>query len=188
LNSSVFFQGIGTNKQRSNEASKMDLVVNDESYNDDQERWKSNWPLGPYDCLFFQYKNKCMYVPYFFPMAVCGTCFLLGRIRSKLVQEAVCCLGMGEQGCSLCLLSTCPAVFGPLGGWFWFSWIATYLRHQVVNAYNIDDIYVNDNTCCCCSLITICYPCSLFQIYMTLLTFEERANDDFESPLVSSFQ
>lgn len=155
----------------------------------DQERWKSSWPLGAYDCFYFRYKNQCQCFPFFIPMSVCGTCCILGRIRSKLVQEDVCCLGMGEQGCCLCALSAPLTMCGPFGGFCWFAWTIWTMRRQVVETYNIDDIYVNNkNSCCCCpSLITILYPCSAFQIYMTLLLFEQ-STDDFDSPLVSTFQ
>lgn len=158
-------------------------LINSNS-DDNNEKWKSSWPLGPYDCFFFQYKNKCMCIPYFIPMSICSTCCLLGRIRSKLVQEDICCCGMGEQGCVLCLISAPIAMVGPFGGCCWYAWVAAYIRNQVIDAYNIDDIYTNGSNCCCVpSMVSICYPCSLFQIYMTLLSFEQNA-DDFESPLI----
>lgn len=108
-------------------------------------------PLGLSDC--FAYKDQdgnSTWCPYFIPMGVCGTCFMLGKIRTIYVEEQPCCLEcleMGPQGLCLCVIS-CPINFlGPLGGFCWFCWHSAKMRHDITQKYNIDDSEAQ-SVCC----------------------------------------
>lgn len=109
-------------------------------------------------------------------MGVCGTCFVVGRIRTLYVNETVQCCDMGTQGLALCCISTPINIAGPLGGFCWFAINSAKMRHDVVKHYGLDDSKAG--TCCCFNIPTccigVCYPCSLFQILMTLRQFKNE--------------
>ena len=108
-------------------------------------------------------RESCMWCPYFVPMGLCGTCFLLGRIQSLWVREEQRCCGMGAEGWMCCLISTPINLCGPLGGFCWFVINSINLRQKVVQRYNI-----KEDTSCPTTCIGICYPLSLFQVLMKL--------------------
>lgn len=139
---------------------------------------QNKWPLGFCDC--FSYKNSktgdCKWCPFFLPMGLCGTCCLVGRIRTLYINEPEQCCGMGNQGLGLCCISTPINIFGPLGGYCWFALNGLKARHDVAIQYGIND----KETCgCCCNCwtgicTTIWFPCNLFQVLMTLEEFHAR--------------
>jgi hypothetical protein len=51
-----------------------------------------------------------MFFPYYFPMAICSQCCILGRIETLLEKEEEECMGMGKSGI-LCCLMTFPCAF-----------------------------------------------------------------------------
>ena len=62
------------------------------------------------------------------------------------------CLGLGKQGCGLCLLSIPIKLAEPLGGFCWFVVNSAAMRTRVVEKYNIND----KNSCCCFTIPTFC--------------------------------
>lgn len=124
-----------------------------------------DWPLGFCDCFGYRNGDKdCQWCPYFVPMALCGTCFLVGKIRTLYVEEKPFCCDMGPQGCCLCLIS-CPInLAGPLGGFCWFALNSAKIRHDIVKQYNIDDSHSKE--CCCCILSTCCVGIILLQFLL----------------------
>lgn len=107
------------------------------------------WPLGFWDCCSYKEDGTNMCCPYFFPMGLLGTCFLVGKIRTLYVkEEKTCCCDMGSQGCCLCIVSTPINICGPLGGFCWFALNSMKMRHDVAKKYNL----VEENTSCpsCC--------------------------------------
>lgn len=84
-------------------------------------------------------------------------------------EEKKCCMDMGCEGCLCCLISFPINVLGPLGGFCWFACNSAKMRHEVVRKYNIEE----DAEIPSC-VIGWCFPCSLFQVLMTLREFERN--------------
>lgn len=125
------------------------------------DEWIYNWPVGLFDCYVYRHKGKSVACPLFCPLAVCGTCCLMGRVRSHILEEPITGCGMGTQGWSFCILSVPCKMFEPLGGCCWFILTVSLLRQQVVDAYNIEDINTCTPSACCitCPTITLPHPC-----------------------------
>lgn len=112
-------------------------------------------------CSYRDPTNSCKWCPYFFPMSVCGTCFIVGRVVSKLEDEDETCCEMGPKGIGCCILSN--VLMGPPG----YMCVGCCLRSQVVDKFNVDD----DGSCI---LNTICYPCSYFQMFVSLSEWQSN--------------
>ena len=107
------------------------------------------WPLGLCSCCSYKENDQCMWCPYFFPMGLLGTCFLVGKIRTLYVgEEKKCCCEMGYQGCALCLISTPINIFGPLGGFCWFAMNSMKMRHDISKKYNLAEQNTSLPSCC----------------------------------------
>jgi hypothetical protein len=95
-------------------------------------------------------------------------------------------LGVRMFGCTYigwcrCLIEVPFAIFGPFGGMALSVCCGVKTRSDVKSAYDIGD----DNSCCN-SCVGACYPCSLFQILMTLREFETKGikpNNNIKQPL-----
>ena len=61
------------------------------------------------------------------------------------------------------------AIFGPFGGLVLSICCGVKTRSDVKKAYDI-----GDDRSCCSSCEGMCFPCSLFQILMTLREFEAK--------------
>ena len=97
-----------------------------------------------------------------------------GRIWTKLYKEEPdCCssCGLGKMGCCVCLIGIpCGSQF-PMMGIFYFMCLNTHLRNKMVKDYNIkEDTTGTDSPFMHC----LCYPCSIFQMYATLASFDEQ--------------
>jgi hypothetical protein len=114
-------------------------------------------------------KSSCMWCPYFVPMGLCGTCFLLGRIQTLYVKEEKKCCGMGTEGCMCCLISTPINLAGPFGGFCWFALNSVNMRRMVVDKYNIKEDSATPSLC-----LAICFPLSLFQVLMKLRQLDQN--------------
>jgi hypothetical protein len=84
-------------------------------------------------------------------------------------EKKTCCCDMGSEGCLCCLISTPINIFGPLGGFCWFALNSAKIRHDVASKYDIQE----DTDLPSC-LVGCCFPCSLFQVLMTLRNFERN--------------
>jgi hypothetical protein len=149
---------------------------------------KRLWPLEFCDC--FSYKDPaggCHWFPDFIPKAVCGTCFLVGEGYSAFHDESEVCCNLGWGGLGCCIISVPINIAGPLGGFCWFAGHSVYMRQEAVKKYNIDDSKT-EAKCCCCTLpswvIGVCYPCSMFQVIMTVREFGNRGNNNLTEKLV----
>lgn len=102
-----------------------------------------------------------------------------GKTWTKVKEEKPCCLGLGPQGCLICLATLPVGVYHPIAGMGVFCCISNYLREQIVEKYNVEE-----EQCCCCGswnyYINYChfgcnYPCSLFQVLVSVEEWEEEA-------------
>lgn len=117
-------------------------------------------------CGYRDPKNSCKWCPYFCPMSVCGTCFILGRVVTKLEgEEESCCCEMGPKGVACCFLSN--LLMGPPG----YLVFGCCVRSQVVEKFNV----MEEGPCI---LNTLCYPCSYFQMYVSLTEWKEEKNNN----------
>mgnify|MGYP003386904004 CR=1 FL=1 len=77
---------------------------------------KEQWPLGIFECCTYKDKNGSqMCFPDFIPKSVCGTCFVVGEILSKMEHEEIKCCNMGTKGIACCLISLPINIAGPMG-------------------------------------------------------------------------
>jgi hypothetical protein len=104
-----------------------------------------------------------------------------GQICTHIVGERPICCDMGIQGCLLCALSTPISFYSIPGGFLCFFCISWYQRNEVIRQWNV----IDEEPCCCGSCNPACsmlhfhcnYPCSFFQIYMSILEFEAAERD-----------
>lgn len=100
-----------------------------------------------------------------------------GQICTHITGERPLCCDMGLQGCLLCGISTPISLYSIPGGILCFFFLSWYQRDEVLRQWNV----IEEEACCCgpcnpcCSVLHFhCnYPCSFFQVYMSILEFEE---------------
>ena len=100
-----------------------------------------------------------MFCPYFCPMSVLGTCCVIGRINTILEKEQEMCCEMGPKGWLCCFVSN--ALLGPPG----FLLCGLCLRTRVMTDYNVQGGTSE-------WLQGICFPCSYFQMLVSLKEWE----------------
>ena len=138
----------------------------------------AEWPLSLFSC--FSYRdpvyNSCRWFPYFCPMALCGTCCIVGRIHSRLQGESPLCCDMGPSGWCCCAISAPVNAAAPFGGACYFRSIGAVFLTDMERQYSLprhpsQECCFGDNCCnYCCEIVysSVFYPCLFFQIYMTL--------------------
>ena len=142
------------------------------------------WPLGRFDCCSYKdsLTGSCMWCPFFFPMALFGAPCIVGRIQSRLMHEAPLCCDMGCSGWTCCCVSVPVSVAGPLGGFCYFSSLASVYRSDIEGQYNIEKPFSSTSEAGCFSKIFSCcynawtHPCVFFQLYMTLREIQNEKN------------
>lgn len=106
---------------------------------------------------------------------------MTGRLWSKVYRESTCCCDLGPVGCLICLGTLPLSVYSPMGGMAVFCCLSNHLRSKVVEEYNVEE-----EQCCCCGScnpwINFChfgcnYPCSLFQVAISLEHWEYEAKN-----------
>lgn len=123
-----------------------------------EHRWKTDL----FGCFSYQDPNgNCKWCPYFIPMSVCGTCFMIGRIVTKLHGEPAIACEMSAIGFAACCFSN--VLLGPPG----YMLAGCFLRDQVKRKYRV----VNDGPDQCNAL---CYPCSYFQMFVSIKEWESE--------------
>ena len=132
----------------------------------------NTWATGLCGCCSYRDDaGSCYFCPTFFPQAVCGPCCIDGEIHTILNQQTPCCCRMSTGGWCTCLVQIPIAIFGPFGGLVLNICCGIRTRQEVIERYDIKD----DTACCCCTSCVGCmFPCSLFQILMTLREFEKK--------------
>ena len=138
----------------------------------------SEWPLALFSCFTYRdpVYNSCKWFPYFCPMALCGTCCIVGRIHSRLQRESPLCCDMGPSGWCCCAISAPVNAFAPIGGACYFRSVGAVFLTDMERQYSLprhpsQECCFGDNCCNhCCEIMysSIFYPCLFFQIYMTL--------------------
>jgi hypothetical protein len=130
----------------------------------------NEWSLGLFDCCSYKDPESkwCQVFPTFFPQAMCGSCCIDGEIYTIMHQDRVCCLRMSWCGWRTCALQAPFAVFGPFGGVIMGLCCGIFTRREVVERYNIK---TNGMAEC---VPYLCFPCSTFQILMTLRDYQSR--------------
>lgn len=102
---------------------------------------------------------------------------MAGRVCTKAYHEQPCCLQLGPYGCLLCVAALPISVYSPFGGFGLFCCVSNYLRAKVVREYNVEE----EQNCTCCGPcnpyidqmhLGCNYPCSLFQMYVSLEQWE----------------
>ena len=141
------------------------------------------WSTGLFDCCSYRdpVTDKCTWFPAFFPQAVCGACCIDGEIHTMMNNEKPICLRMSAGGMRLCCLEIPCFLFGPLGGAGLACCCGIVTRKEAIDKFNIRKD--SDMTPC---LATICFPCSSFQILMTLRDFKRKGiapKSDLKTPL-----
>jgi hypothetical protein len=116
---------------------------------------QNKWAVDFCGCCSYRDKDgNCTFFPYFIPMAVCGTCCILGRVRSLYIGESIHCCDMGSEGWCLCLFSFPIHLFGPFGGFIWEGVNSMKMRSDVREQLNIDESKTLQ--CCCFSCPSFC--------------------------------
>lgn len=87
--------------------------------------------------------------------SVCGTCCIIGRVVTKLEDEEPIACDMGPKGICCCFASN--VLMGPPG----YACVGFCLRQQVLEKFNV----MEEGPCI---LNTICYPCSYFQMFVSM--------------------
>mmetsp|Transcript_15748 Transcript_15748/g.14250 ORF Transcript_15748/g.14250 Transcript_15748/m.14250 type:complete len:156 (-) Transcript_15748:20-487(-) len=142
---------------------------------------QNSWASGFFDCFGYKDKDKgCVYIPFFIPMSVCGTCCILGRITTILEDEPVTCCEMGKAGSLMCLISLPIGILGPFGGFCWYGLNGIRMREEVIEKYHIRD----DEEVGPC-IAGVCYPCNYFQLYTTIKDIRRDSNVVVTSSLTS---
>lgn len=123
---------------------------------------KRKWKIPLFGC--FDYKSpdtkEPMWCPYFCPMSTVGTCCIIGRNSTLIEKEQPIALGLGPQGFLCCLFTDFAC--GPVG----FCICTRIMRTRVIEQFNVD---TSDEDIL---LSTLCYPCSQFQMYVSMLEWE----------------
>ena len=89
---------------------------------------------------------------------------VVGRVVSKLEDEEPVVCEMGPKGLLCCCFSN--ILMGPPG----YACTGFCLRQQVVDKFNVEEEGP-------CILNTLCYPCSYFQMYVSLTEWKaEKEN------------
>ena len=91
-------------------------------------------------------------------------------------------MGMGKEGLCCCIMLGPLSVYTPTGGVGAFCVVTNYLRQKTMIKYGVED----DDVCNCSnpgmnSLCNYCchglnYPCSLFQMAVSIEYWEEEDN------------
>lgn len=104
---------------------------------------------------------------------------IAGKTCSKVIEERTCVCGLGPQGCLVCLLTIPLGVYHPIAGFGIFCVLSNYLREATIAKYNVEE-----EQCCCCGSMNYCinylhfgcnYPCSLFQVLVSIEHWEAEA-------------
>ncbi len=126
-------------------------------------------------------QGQAQWCPFFCPMAMCGTCFVIGRLYSLLEKEEPLCCDMGPIGCATCILSN--ACLGPPG----FMLLGCCIRQRVIHTYNVRQ---SDSE----FIYALCFPCSYFQMLMSVREWEHEKKqneltntNNVASPIVSPY-
>eukprot|EP01038_Epipyxis_sp_PR26KG_P015091 gene15091-20308_t len=115
--------------------------------------------------------------------------YILGKIHTKLHREKECCYGMGCRGTACCIITTPLALasFGNaymgLAGMAGFCCLSNWYRRDIIKEYHVKEEEVL--LCCFCGppLTPWCdfihigcnYPCSFFQMYMSLEEWQQQS-------------
>jgi hypothetical protein len=101
---------------------------------------QNSFVVGFFDCLSYKTPDGIsLCFPFFCPMAICGTCCILGRIHTLLTNEPIDTCEMGTNGKTLCCLSCIINSLGPFGGFCWFGLNSIRLRQTTMKKYGIQD-------------------------------------------------
>jgi hypothetical protein len=109
-----------------------------------------------------------MYLLYSTLQSVCGTCCIIGRTVTKLEDEKEIACEMGPKGICCCFVSN--ALMGPPG----YACIGYCLRQQVIEKFNV----MEEGPCV---LNALCYPCSFFQMFMSMSEWRDESNNTASS-------
>ncbi len=96
-----------------------------------------------------------------------GGCCIAGKLKTILVKENPTYCGMGNSGMLCCAITTPCVLFGPFPMHPVMSILSICWRQEIVTKYNIDD-----GNCGCC--LAMLYPCSMFQMYVSLSEWESE--------------
>eukprot|EP01040_Poterioochromonas_malhamensis_P010529 gene10529-11465_t len=152
----------------------------------DKSKEKRQWPLKLWECYSYRdSKGKQRWMPTFCCTALICTNMLTGRVCTQVFHEKPFFCGLGFHGCLICLL-TLPidATYPVLGGGI-YCCLANYLRCRIVEQYNVEE----EQLCCCGGMNYYCdyllfginYPCSLFQLNMSVERWEEEEKHDYQA-------
>lgn len=104
----------------------------------------------------------------------------MGKLHSKLSKEEIVCCGMGKEGLCACLVLLPFAIYTPASGFGVFCCISSYMRQRTIQQYNVEE----EPICCIgTALNPVCdfvfygvnYPCSLFQVLMSVEQWESES-------------
>lgn len=110
-------------------------------------------------------------------MSVFGTCCAIGKIVTALEKESPIFLGIGPKGFVCCVFTN--FAFGPLG----YMITGCVLRKRVIKTYNVHDI--KDPEGC---PHKICYPCSYFQMLMSITEWDAERKKAEDVTVVGTAQ
>lgn len=105
---------------------------------------------------------------------------MAGGIHTSLIEEDPICCGMGAEGLCCCIALLPFAIYSPSGGMGVFCLVTNYLRNKTMQKYGVED-----NDLCNCSspcLNSVCnyccygffYPCSLFQMFVSIEYWDQE--------------
>lgn len=140
--------------------------------NDVNQRY---FQLKLFDCFNYKNdKNESLFCPLFCPMSILCPNQLAGKIQTLLVKEDSIVLGLGKNGICCCVV-LCPLL--PTGAFCGVCIANMILRNKVIKTYHIEESNLLEcpiklfQSPCNCIGYSLLYPCSLFQILVTIETF-----------------
>eukprot|EP01040_Poterioochromonas_malhamensis_P010527 gene10527-11463_t len=164
---------------------KMSKILELEMATSEKTKEKRQWPLKLWECYSYRdLKGNQRWCPTFCCTALICTNMLAGRVCTQIVREKPCFCGLGLQGCLVCLVTLPIDASYPVLGAGIYCCLANFYRCRIVEQYNVEE----EQLCCCGRmnwffnylLFGINYPCSLFQMNMSVERWEEEAKNDYQ--------
>jgi hypothetical protein len=151
---------------------------------------RRNWAIKLFGCWGYEDDHGVSpLIPFFLPMSCCGTCCLAGIVQSLVINEKPSFLPyfqMGSSGWTTCCLTALPGTLGPLGGCVVFSLVSLFQRDEVISKYKIEEEDLGCGFCCNRLCISCHYPCSYYQMYVSVLEWNRDAKDNIPQALQTS--
>ena len=107
-----------------------------------------------------------------------STGWMAGAVISRVNNESTCWNELGPQGFLCCCISLPITCFGPCGGMPFFICLSCLVRERVKAKYNVEEEdHCGHNDYLNCLHIHCNYPCSFFQMYMSIREWDSLVSN-----------